>query len=182
MNNEFYSCIQNALKDFSKNEENHDVYAIVLDCDSSVGDVVLQYRNRSSFESELSTYEEYENEFGLAVYGLYGSEYEPGEFEIIDYQKTGLVKHFMDSYYYFQTGCSISDKEPINDIKDSCTNIFRDMVVSTINRLKPEIKNPGIHTTDNFIIFHCDHDRTYECRDKMIGMTVDKKIMEDLIK
>lgn len=64
LKNEFYSCIADALKNFSTSAENHDVYAIAFDCDSSVGAVVLRYRNKSFFEREVSRYEEYQKKYG----------------------------------------------------------------------------------------------------------------------
>lgn len=180
LNNEFYSCIAEALKKFSTDAENHNVYAIAFDCDSSVGTVVLRYRNRSSFELEVSRYEEYQKKYGWAVYGLYGSEYDVGEFDIIEYQKTETVKHFTDSYYYHEVGSYYGVGEPIEDIKDNYHEIFWDMVLFAINRLKADIGKFGISTTDNFIIFHCDHDESQEDREKKISMTVDSETMKKL--
>lgn len=180
LNNEFYDCILDTLKNFSTSEKNHDVFAIVFDCDSSVGQIVLRYRNKSSFECKKSKYKEYQQKYGWPVYGLWGSEYDVGEFEIIKYQPTENVKHFMDSYYYHEVGDYYGLGEPIEDIKDNYREIYWDMIVNTINRLKAEISNLGIHTTDNFIIFHCDHDEAQEERKRKISMTVDNEIMEIL--
>ena len=85
---------------------------------------------------------------------------------------------FMDSYYYHETGCYYGDGEPIHEMKDNYKEILWDMVICTINRLKMEIENLGIHTTDDFIIFHCDHDQSYEERDRMICMTVDRETIK----
>lgn len=180
LKDEFHKCIVEALRNFSSNEENNNVYAIAFDCDSSVGMVSLRYRNKSSFEREVSRYEEYQKKYGWEVYGLHGSEYDPGEFAFIEYQQSDFVKHFTDSYYYHEVGCYYGAGEPIEDIKDNYEEIFWDMIIDTINRLKGEIKELGIHTTDNFIIFHCDHDQSYEDRDKMISMTVDSETMRSL--
>ena len=68
--NEFYDCIADALKNFQTSAENKHIYAIVFDCDSSTGSVILRYRNKSSFESAVSRYEEDQQSFGLAVYGF----------------------------------------------------------------------------------------------------------------
>ncbi len=174
---EFYQCIAEALKKFSDSEENKNVYAIVLDCDSSVGMVSLRCRNRQQFENNLKRYEEYRQEYGWAVYGLHGSEYDPGEFAFIDYQKSALVSHFADSYYYHAVGDYFGKGEPIEDIKDNYEEIFWEMIVDTINKLKGEMETLGIHTTDKFIMFHCDHDQSFEDKDKMISMTVDSEMM-----
>ena len=39
----------------------------------------------------------------------------------------------------------------------------------------------GVHITEDFIFFHCDHDQNYEERDRMIAMTVDEDVMKKLI-
>lgn len=180
LKDEFHNSIVDALKKFSKSADNQDVYAMVLDCDSSVGRVSLRYRNKNAFESELSTYEEDEKKYGWKTYGLHGSEYEPGEFAFIEYQKSDLVRHFEDSYYYYAIGEYYGEGEPLDGIQDDYEEVFWDMIVGTINRLKEEIKEIGIHITDNFIFFHCDHDQSYEERDKMISMTVDSELMRSL--
>lgn len=180
LKDEFHNSIVDALKKFSESAENRDVYAMVLDCDSSVGMVSLRYRNKSAFKSELSTYEEYEKKYGWKTYGLHGSEYDPGEFAFIEYQKSDFVRHFEDSYYYYAVGEYYGKGEPLDDIEDDYEEIFWDMIIDTINRIKGEIKEIGIHTTDNFIFFHCDHDQSYEERDKMMSMTVDSELMRSL--
>lgn len=180
LKNDFYDGIVKALKAFSYSEENKDVYAMVLDCDSSVGMASLRYQNRRIFESRLEEYKAYEKEYGWKVYGLYGSEYDPGDFSFINYEKTTLVKHFLDSYYYYSVGDYYGEGEPIEEIADNYTEIFWEVIVDTINRLKVEMKELGVHTTERFIFFHCDHDQSYEERDRMIAMTVEENVMLQL--
>ena len=57
---QFYEDLAEAIKTFSRNEKNRDVYAMVLDCDSDVGGVCLRYQNRPTFESKLEEYKAYE--------------------------------------------------------------------------------------------------------------------------
>ncbi|MBQ4531214.1 MAG: hypothetical protein IJA36_11530 [Lachnospiraceae bacterium] len=177
---EFYQCIVEALKKFSVDENNTDVYVMAFDCDSSVGMISLRYRNRQQFNSELNTYEDYNKKYGWKIYGLQGSEYDPGEFEFINYQKTALVKHFLDSYYYHAVGEYYGEGTPIKEIKNNYKTIFWDMIVDTIQRLKEEMKSLGIHTTEKFIMFHCDHDQSYEEVEKMMRMTVESDILQSL--
>lgn len=181
LKNEFYQCIKTALVSFSKSEGNNDVYVMVLDCDSSVGMVSLRYRNKEHFQKNLETYEKNYEEYNWAIYGLHGSEYSPGECEFIDYQKSELVEHFMDSYYYHSFGDYFGEGNPIEDIKDNYKEIFWDMVVDTIKKLRAEMNQLGINVTDDFIFFHCDHDQSCEELDKMISKTVDKEFMLRLI-
>ena len=183
LKNEFYQCIREALVEFSKTENNRDVYVMSLDCDSSVGGVYLRYNNRARFQEHLSEYEKYFKEYGTSweVYGLHGSEYQPGEFAFIEYNETKLVKHFLSSYYYHSVGDYFGDGEPIEDIAEDYEDIFWSMVEETINKLKNEIKEIGIHAEKDFIFFYCDHDQSHEELDEMICKTVDKKLMEELI-
>lgn len=177
---EFYKSMTETLKNFSAGEENKDVYAIVLDCDSSVGMVVPRYRNRKHFEDALSSYEEYKKKYGWEIYGLHGGEYDPGEFPFLEYKQSKVVRHFTDSYYFYEVGEYYGEGEPIEGIEDNYREIFWDMIVDTINRLKDKMDELGVHTADKFIMFHCDHDQSYEERDKMISMTVDEELMKSI--
>lgn len=182
LKDEFYGCIRAALQEFSKTEENREVYAIALDCDSDVGMISLRYNNRMHFMKKLPEYEEYENEYGWKVYGLCGSEYDVGEFGFIDYKNTELVKHFKDSYYYHSTGDYLGKGEPMEDIKDDRTEILWAMVTEAIVRLKKEIGELGIDTVEDFIFFACGHDQSDAARIGMMKITVDQEIMDKLIK
>lgn len=181
LKDEFYDGIAKALIDFSNSEKNKDVYVMVLDCDSDVGMASLRYHNRCMFESELERYKVYEEKHGWKVYGLHGSEYDPGEFAFIEYEKSALVEHFFDSYYYHKIGNYYGEGEPIEEIKDNYKEIFWEVIIDTINRLKIEMEELGVHITEDFIFFHCDHDQNYEERDRMIAMTVDEDVMKKLI-
>ena len=180
LKDEFYICIMEALKEFALSEDNNEVYALVFDCDSDVGVISLRYRNKQHFLSKVSEYEKYNRKYGWEIYGLYGSEYEPGEFPFIEYKASSLVKHFTDSYYYYEVGTYYGEGEPLEGIKDNYRELFWELVIETIERLKGSISQIGIDTTDNFIFFHCDHDQSYEDRDKMIRMTVDEEMIQKI--
>ena len=182
LNIEFYRCIKAALEEFSKTEENREVYALALDCDSDVGMISLRYNNRGHFLEKIPEYEEYEKEYGWNVYGLYGSEYDVGEFGFINYKNTELVKHFKDSYYYHSTGVYFGEDEPMEDIKDNRKEILWTMVTEAIIRLKEEIGELGIDTVDDFIFFACGHDLSAEERMAMIRHTVDQEMIRKLVK
>lgn len=183
--NEFYQCIRDALIEFSKTPNNQNIYAMALDCDSSVGDTWLRFRNRAQFNEHIPEYKKYFEKWGEGweVYGLHGSEYSVGDFEFIDYNKTKLVKHFTDSYYYYSSGDDYwGEDEPIEDIEENYEDIFWEMVRETINRLKNEMSELNINIEDDFIFFYCDHDQSDEELDAMISETVDKSLMEKLIR
>lgn len=177
---EFYASIVAALRRFASTKDNKGVYALVFDCDSDTGAISLRYRNKQHFINEVRRYEEYNAKYGWAIYGLHGSEYEPGEFPFIEYEMSKLVKHFTDSYYYYEVGTYYGEGKPMEDIKDKYRELFWELVIDTIERLKNSISQIGIDTTDNFIIFHCDHDQSYEDRDKMICKTVDDELIQKI--
>lgn len=113
--------------------------------------ISLRYRNRQQFENEVSRYEEYNKKYGWEIYGLHGSEYEPGEFSFIEYENTKLVKHFTDSYYYYEVGTYYGEGKPLEDIKDNYRELLWDLVIETIVRLKDDVSQIGVDTTDSFI-------------------------------
>lgn len=177
---EFYQCIKTALYEFSKIQDNKEVFAMVLDCDSEVGGVWLRYNNKAHFKKELPKYQEYLKKYGWEIYGLYGSEYEPGNFASIEYQKTKFVEHFTNSYYYHSIGDYFGEGKPILNIKENYKDVFWEMVLETINKLKLEIKDIGIDITSDFIFFCCDHDQSDEERKDFISKTVDKELIDKL--
>ena len=181
LKNEFYESIKAALGQFSRTEQNNDVYALALDCDSDVGQICLRYNNTARFTERIPEYQKYYIKYGWKVYGLHGSEYDVGEFAFIEYQRSGLVKHFLDSYYYYAIGDYYGEGEPIEEIKEHYHEIFWDMVESTIQRLKPELKEIGIDAAEHIIFFCCDHDQSEEDMDKMKSHTVNSELMTKLI-
>lgn len=65
-------------------------------------------------------------------------------------------------------------------IEDNYMEIFWEVIIDTINKLKTEMEEWGVHITEDFIFFHCGHDQNYEERDRMIAMTVDENMMKQL--
>lgn len=175
---EFYESIKKALLVFSKTEENKDVYALVFDCDSDVGMISLRYQNISRFENIKLEYADDD----IPLYGLHGLEYSVGEFGFINYQKTDLVAHFTASCYYHRIGDYFREDEPIEEIKDNFEDIFWHMIEDTIRQLQTEVHALGIHTTNDIVMFYCDHDQSQEDRDAMIARTLDAAFMKKLIK
>ena len=186
LKNEFYQCIKEALKEFSKSEENKCVYTMALDCMSDIGGIALRYRNEKHFQTNLASYEEARKKnpswyINYGIYGLHGSQYAVGEYEFIQYKASKLVKHFLDSCCYHCTEEYYGEGEPIEAIKENYKAIYWDMIIDTINKLKNEIVEIGIDITGDFIFFHCDHDQSFEERDKMIRYTVSEELMQKLI-
>ena len=74
-------------------------------------------------------------------------------------QKLNIERQVCDDYRRYLHGLLT---EYIKDIEElSQESIIADLPITLIhNQLVAEIKKIGIHTTDNFIIFHCDHDQS----------------------
>lgn len=177
----FYQDIRRALEAFSRTEENQAVYALALDCDPAVGMIALRYNNRARFEQMRPDYESYAEEYGWPVYGLYGSEYSVGDFGFISYDRSPLVKHFTDSYYYHEVGDYFGEGEPIEEIKADHREIYWMMIVTTIKRLQTELAAIGIDGDEEMIFFCSGHDQSDEEKDALLRLTVEGSLLEKLL-
>ena len=52
-----YQSFKKAIIDFSKTENNKDVYAVVFDCDLSNFSVCIRYANENDYEKRLINYD-----------------------------------------------------------------------------------------------------------------------------
>lgn len=177
----FYQDIRRALEKFSQTEENRAVYALVLNCDPSVGMITLRYNGRARFERMRPDYEAYAEEYGWPVYGFYGSEYSVGEFGFIPYEKSPLVKHFTDSYYYHAVGDYFGEGEPLEEIGENYEEIYWSMITTVIKRLQPELEAIGIDGCEDLVFFCSGHDQTDEERVAMLRLTADGSLVEKLL-
>lgn len=177
----FYDSIEEALDQFAPTQENTDVYALVFDCDSEGGQLCLRYSNIAHFDEMLKTYEHYEYMYApYGKYGLRGYKYAVGDFPFIDFEYPLLVKHFLDSYYYYDTGDYGGEGQPIPGLENTYREIWKGMILSCIRRLKE--KYPKLHTTDDFIIYMCDHDQSDEDTEEWIKWTVEPRLFDRLLK
>ena len=177
----FYQDIRRVLEKFSQTEENHAVYALVLDCDPSVGMITLRCNDRARFERMRPDYEAYAEEYGWPVYGFYGSEYSVGEFAFIPYEKSPLVKHFTDSYYYHAVGDYFGEGEPLEEIGEKYEEIYWSMITTVIKRLQTELEAIGIDGCEDLVFFCSGHDQTDEERVAMLRWTVEEPLVEKLL-
>ena len=100
----FYNNFKEAIINFSKSDDNKDVYAIVFDCDNDNGQVCIRYANEKFFEALKKDYEKYKNMFDKYVkYSLVAYKYFTGNFKYIDFEEKDEMKHFDDTYYYYIT-------------------------------------------------------------------------------
>lgn len=183
LNNQFYQVIEAAVKKFINTDENKDVYALVFDCEEDTGDVFLRYANERMFQQEmLPNWDRWADMFEpYGKYGLRGLKYAIGDFKFIDYDKgNGLLDHFLQSYYFYEYDrYSHRDDEPM-DIKDDHMEIWEDMILACINRLKENLE--GLNMTEDFIVFMCGHDQSYEGTEEYIKRTVPEPLFTKLLK
>ncbi len=189
---DFKAQVKTGLDILVKSEENKDVYALVFDCDSSTGEVALVYNNIHMFEEMKKDWEKYKymyEPYGLN--GLFGFKYNSvGDFKIIDLDFEGDVERFLDSYYYYSVGHYYGEGEPLGSIsmngneydadalKNEMPRIWETLIIETINELKEELIN--IDTTDDFIMFMCDHDISNEDFEMWIRKTNDSALIDKL--
>lgn len=176
----FYKSIKDALDKFSRTEDNFQVYALVFDCDSETGQICLRYSNIAHFNKELEEYERYRYMFEpYGKYGLRGYKYSVGDFRFIDFEYDAVVEHFLDSYYYYATGDDCGKGDPIAGLENDYMQIWKDMILSCIKRLQVEYS--GLRTTDDFIIYMCDHDQSDEMAEEWIKLTVPEALFRKLL-
>lgn len=178
----FYEAVREALDRFALTAENAEVYALVFDCDSDVGQICLRYANAAHFAAMLQSYERYKYMYeprGYGKYGLRGYKYSVGDFPFIEFDYPAGVTEFLDTYYYYETGDYCGAGEPIAGLESSYKEIWRAMLLSCIRRLKAEYT--GLRTTDDFIVYMCDHDQSDEDTEALIQLTVDAGLFNRLL-
>lgn len=190
--NDFKEQIIRTLTDFSNTEQNKNVYAIVFDCDLSVGQVVLRYSNLEVFEGLKKDWKKYGYMYKpYGQNGLFGLKYNSvGDFPMLRYEYNGVAKHFMESYYYYQMDSYFGEGEPIDviemngqilredNLREELKNIFIKMIIDTIHEVKDM---PKIINYDNdYLIFMCDHDYSNADLEKWVRQTNDNKLVDKL--
>lgn len=182
----YYQSIKKALMNFSQTEKNLDLYALVFDCDSSVGKIVLRYGSIPDFTKQLEDFEKYADLYRpYGKSGLRGYQYDVGNFAYLDYKVTEEMKIFQDYYYYYMTGdfcwnweeCFIP--EHVEELEKDCKKVLEEIVLYCIQKLKENFIK--LNVTDDFIMYMCDHDQTYKEKEDMIKQTVDEKLFKKLL-
>lgn len=165
---------------------------LAFDCDSEVGQLCLRYGNQKLFQEDIKNFDDYADMYQpYGKYGLHGAKYTVGNFGFIEWENSGDVEHFLDSYYYYRTGDYFGEGEPMEvltvngkelkgkQLAENIKEIWENMILDCINRLKRE--KLGLDTTEDFIIFMCDHDISAEEFEVSIKKTVDKQLFKKLL-
>lgn len=186
----FYNNFKETIINFSKGNDNKDVYAIVFDCDDENGQICLRYANKKFFDEIMKEYDKYKNMFrNYGKYDLVVYKYFVGDFKFIDFEEQNEMKHFNDSYYYYITehkyfGEGIPyeivkyNKQKINIKNDtnSLTNIWENLIIECIKQLMNE--DLGIDKTDDFVMFMVYHDQSDEDIKKYMLKTIDENTFD----
>ncbi|WP_294372532.1 hypothetical protein [uncultured Clostridium sp.] len=189
----FFYCVKEELNKFAKTKENKDVYAIVFDCDNSVGQVVIRAGNIKRYKESLIDFDKYADMYEpYGKIGIRGYKYSVGDFDFIEVTFNEYVTKFFDIYYYVMTG-----EEPYYDYEDEDYEeetvidvtlemkqdykiFFEELILDCINKLKNVTEN--IDKTDDFIMYMCYHDCSDEDAEELMKKTVDKELFEKLLK
>lgn len=181
----FFYNIKEGINKFCETEDNKDVYALVFDCDNSIGQIAIRYANLSLYNELLKDYDKYAYMFEpYGKLGLRGYKYDVGDFEFIDYEFNDYISRFFNVYYYVMTGEQTYsddkeiDMEVTDKIRQDYTNFFEELILDCIERLK---KNNIINKTEDFIIYFCYHDSTQEEDEEHIRKTVDSELFNKLL-
>lgn len=182
----FYEDVKNELKKFCETEANTDVYAIVFDCDESVGQVSLRYASLEKYNEELKEFAKHAYMFEpYGKLGLKGYKYDEGNFKWINLKPCNYFKKFTDTYYYVMTKVYYGeDKEPdieiTREVEDGYKRFFQEVIIDCIEKLKNNIDE--LNKTNDFIIYLTYHDINHEERERLIKKTVDEELFEKLLK
>lgn len=181
LNESFYASVKKALDAFAETDNNTEVYALVFDCDSDVGGISLRYNNMAHFQEKVQNFERYQFMYEpYGKYGLHGYQYDVGDFPFLKYQKEPLVAHFLDSYYYYAIGDYYGEGEPVQGLEDSYRDIWKNMILSCIERLQKEYDK--LHVTEEFVIFMVDHDQSDKEIEEYVKWTVEETLFQKLLK
>ncbi len=96
-----YQSFKKAIINFTKTENNKNIYAIVFDCDVSNFCVCIRYANESNYEKRLIDYDKYAYMYKpYGKKGLCGYKYNAvGDFSRIDWEADRAVKYFFECGY-----------------------------------------------------------------------------------
>jgi len=117
-----YDALLSALKDFSNTENNADVYAIALDCQTD-GTVWLRFHNNATFSKTAG---EYADKWGYGdsdIYGFHALQYHVGDFESITYSgdedfvaKNRKIAEFFDVYTLVLCGMGYAESGIVREL------------------------------------------------------------------
>lgn len=139
--------------EFSESEQNKDVYAIVIEVDTDVGQIGISINSISGFENSIAKkYLHYSKE---ELYSIWGVKYNPGDFSFRFFDNlicNPQLKEILDAYY------CISNEHPIQKVSKTIAfrssffdNALALIGINIIKRLEATFKK--LNVTYNFIAY-----------------------------
>ena len=190
----FYQSMYRELLAFSETENTKDIYSLVFDCESEIAQISLRYGNEAHYAKRSKEFEKYADLFEGRRNGLNGYKYSVGDFAFIgSIEASGYIflhfdehtKHFLDSCYYHNVGEYYGEDDPIEQLdsgevlkKDTVTELFYEMIIECIERLKQNIR--FLNVTEDFIFYMCDNTFASDRNEELMKKTVDPETIDKL--
>jgi len=141
---------RNTIENFSRTPDNRDVYAFVLDAQSTYGAVGIRWNTLEGLAQTL-THTSYQNYPHDRIYAYNGLKYSVGDYRFEDENNDELWS-FSNQFAEELDEMWDSDDEE----GERYRSFFIDMLVDVILELAPDFEK--LHRTDDFIAYVTDHD------------------------
>ena len=170
------------IDEFSKSEDNEEVYAVVLDGNDEYGYLILSLNTEKALRKRIDeVYPEYENS---DIFGLHGLKYNSGDFTFQDIATESSEFESLRKSYNQYLSC-LTEKylaESSDDTDeyftcssdtsevDALVEQFSDVMARIIKDLKADLNK--LDKTSNFIACHAFHDMDEETVERLMRKTV----------
>jgi len=152
----FIDC-EKKIIEFSKGEENKDVYAVVLEIDTGVGQIGISINTNEALENTIKQH--YPNYSMERILGLSGLKYNPGDFSYRFFEEflSNESNEILNAYYCINNEHFISEiSKSIAFKSDFFDHALLLIGINVVNRLKSTFK--CLNKTSDFIAYPCIND------------------------
>ena len=152
----FIDC-EKKIIEFSKGEENKDVYAVVLEIDTEVGQIGISINTNEALENTIKQH--YPNYSMERILGLSGLKYNPGDFSYRFFEEflSNESNEILNAYYCINNEHFISEiSKPIAFKSDFFDHALLLIGINIVNRLKSTFQ--CLNKTSDFIAYPCIND------------------------
>jgi len=149
----FIDC-EKKIIEFSKSEENKDVYAVVLEIDIEVGQIGISINTNEALENTIKQH--YSNYSMDRILGLSGLKYNPGDFSYRFFEGflSNESNEILNAYYCINNEHFISEiSKPIAFKSDFFDHALLLIGINIVNRLKSTFQ--CLNKTSDLIAYPC---------------------------